>query len=386
MANYIAFIPVRGGSKSIPMKNVKKFNNKPLVYWVLKAATEVDLIDQIIVSTDSIEIKSVVETFNISKVNVIMRDSELSRDETSTEAVMLDFASKNLFKHIILLQATSPLTKSDDISNAISFYEKNKYDSVLSVVNTHRFIWEKSELLGVPINYDPNHRPRRQDWNGQYIENGAIYITSRLNLNNSKSRISGRIGLFEMSSKTYFEIDEPDDWMILENIHKSYQGEYDSIQFSKIKMVITDVDGVLTDGKMIYIGNDEGKSFHARDGMGFELLHNKGILTGIISGENSDLIIRRANKLKVNSVNIGIKNKLEVLNKISKEFKLDFDEIAYIGDDINDIDVLNSVGLPVSVADGNHIVRNCSKIVLSSSGGNGAFREFVDLLLEKKTV
>jgi len=327
MSKTIAFVPVRGGSKSIPLKNIKKFNGQPLLFWVLNAANHSEFIDEIIVSTDSKEIREIVESFNLKKTVVVDRDSSLAQDTTSTEDVMLDYAKNSYFDNIILLQATSPLTTSAIIDQAIIKFNHLSADSLLSVVRTHRFLWEQKDNFVTPTNYDYSNRPRRQDWSGQLVENGAIYITSRKKLLESNSRISGKIIPFIMPNSTYYEIDEPDDWHILEEIHKMTsvtQIENSLVEkLKKIQMVVTDVDGVLTNGRMIYLGDDlEGKEFHARDGMGFEILRQNNIVIAIISGESNSTIIRRANKLNVSEVYTAIKVKATIILKLASKFNL----------------------------------------------------------------
>jgi YrbI family 3-deoxy-D-manno-octulosonate 8-phosphate phosphatase len=389
MAKTIAFIPVRGGSKSIPLKNIKKFNGKPLLYWVLSAANQSNLIDEVVVSTDSNEIKNVVEGFALKKTIVIDREDHLAEDTTSTEAVMLDYAKDHLFENIVLLQATSPLTSTAHIDEALSMYIDAAADGLLSVVRTHRFIWSKDGEFVSPVNYDYKSRPRRQDWNGQLVENGAIYITKRSLLLESKSRISGNIIPYIMPDCTYYEIDEPSDWIILEKIHdkffKSYKGDDLISKLNKIKMVITDVDGVLTNGKMIYIGEElEGKEFHARDGMGFEILRNHNLHAAIITGESHQTIIRRAEKLQVGELHMGIKDKASIIRLVTKKYNLSLEQIAFIGDDLNDTEAMRLVGLSVAVADASDVVKNIADIVLESNGGAGAFREFVNFLLANR--
>lgn len=390
MGKTIAFIPVRGGSKSIPLKNIKLFNNKPLVYWVLLAANNSDYIDEVIVSTDSDEIRNVVEQFNFSKTLVVKRKSSLAGDNSSTESVMVDYAINNQFDDIVLLQATSPLTTSDNINEALKIYFESSANSLISVVKTHRFLWKfKSEVIE-PTNYDYTKRPRRQDWDGQLVENGAIYITSRGLLVESRSRISGEITSYVMPQYTYYEIDEPSDWAILESIHK----QFNKIDIEKelrkslgqIKMVITDVDGVLTNSGMLYIDGDlEAKQFNTKDGMGVEILKRNKIACAIITGESHSSVIRRAKKLNIDEVYIGIKNKLEIVNRISMKYKLELNEIAYIGDDINDLESMKSVGLSIAVGDAVEEVKSIASIILKTIGGAGAFREFVDLLISSRS-
>ena len=137
---------------------------------------------------------------------------------------MLEFAEKFEFDNIILIQATSPLLETEDLTNGLEKFFQKKYDSLLSVVKQKRFIWNEIDGAAVPQNYNPLERPRRQEWDGYFVENGAFFITSRDKLLESKCRISGKIGLYEMTEETYFEIDEPSDWLIMEQL-KRKQGD-----------------------------------------------------------------------------------------------------------------------------------------------------------------
>ena len=213
-----AFIPVRGGSKSIPLKNIKIIAGKPLVYWTVKAANDCQYIDKIYIATDSEVIKETVEAFGFQKVEVIGRSAETASDTASTESAMLEFANQYEFENIVLIQATSPLLKADDLNGGFELYNQPETDSVLSVVRQKRFNWcIDSKGYAAPTNYDVYNRPRRQEFDGYFVENGAFYITSKEHLLKSKNRLSGRIRAYEMDEATYFEIDEPGDWLIIEN-------------------------------------------------------------------------------------------------------------------------------------------------------------------------
>lgn len=382
----VAFIPVRGGSKSIPLKNIKPINNRPLIYWTLDAAVDCNEIDTVIVSTDSQEIKNVVDRYESSKVRVVSRSEDVSTDTASTESVMIEFARNYDFDNIVLIQATSPLLTSGDIANGIRKFLKDNIDSVLSVVRQKRFIWEDKTDIVSAINYDPFNRPRRQEFEGYLVENGAFYITTRENLLSTGCRISGNIGVVEMSEETYFEIDEPSDWTIVEGFLKKKTAMKSNFKNVKgIKCVLTDSDGVLTDGGMYYSENgDELKKFNTKDGMGFKMLNEAGIITGIITGEDIDLVRRRAKKMKVDEVYLGIQDKMKILNEICSKYDLNYEEIAYIGDDINDLEVIKTVGLGCTVRDGMQCVKDIAKVITKAKGGQGAVREIVEMILETR--
>jgi YrbI family 3-deoxy-D-manno-octulosonate 8-phosphate phosphatase len=156
-------------------------------------------------------------------------------------------------------------------------------------------------------------------------------------------------------------------------------------KIEKIKLVITDVDGVLTDGGMYYTKQgDIMKRFHTRDGMGVTLLRNIGISTIIITGEQTQMVKMWSKKMKIKQLFDGIKNKELILNKICKNNNLNPDQIAYIGDDINDFNILKKVGLAVIPNDGNNSIKKICHYTCSTNGGYGAYRELADLILEVK--
>lgn len=213
----VALVPLRGGSKSIIKKNIKSIAGKPLCEWVLSASAMSKYVDEVYVSTESEEIKNVVNSLNLN-VKIIDRPVELAQDKSSTEDVMLHFMDKVNFDLLVTIQATSPLTDVADIDAAIESFFKNNYDSLLTVVRSKRFLWAEG---GLPVNYEPGNRPRRQDFDGTLIENGAFYLTSHAVLQKEKCRLGGYIGFHIMDEETLQEIDEPNDWsivkMMLEN-------------------------------------------------------------------------------------------------------------------------------------------------------------------------
>jgi N-acylneuraminate cytidylyltransferase len=216
----VALIPLRGGSKSIPDKNIKPIAGKPLCAWVVEAAVSASKIDRVYVSTDSPKIANVVDRLG-ADVEVVWRPEELATDHASTESVMLHFMESVNFTTLVTVQATSPLLAATDIDKALGEFHAKNLDSMLTAVRTKRFYWHDD---GTPINYDPAHRPRRQDFTGTLMENGAFYITDRAVLQAHKCRLGGRIGIFEMREETAVEIDESDDWPRVERLLLDRQG------------------------------------------------------------------------------------------------------------------------------------------------------------------
>ena len=212
----LALIPLRGGSKNISKKNIKPIAGKPLCAWTLSAAVDSHFIEEVYVSTDSKEIKTVVQSLNMA-VSVIDRPAELATDTASTESVMLHFMKQVDFDCLVTIQATSPLLESNHLDQALKYFVSNKFDSLLSVVRSKRFFWDER---GVPINYNPIHRPRRQEFKGTLMENGAFYITNKDILKKTKCRLGGSIGFYEMPQEAGVEIDELSDWQTVSNLLK----------------------------------------------------------------------------------------------------------------------------------------------------------------------
>jgi N-acylneuraminate cytidylyltransferase len=379
----IAFIPVRGGSKSIPLKNIKLFCGKPLVYWNILALQNSKKVDKIIVATDSDEIKRTVNEFRFDRVEIYNRSAENATDAASTENVMLEYISQSDLSGndiFMLVQATSPLTETKHFDEALDMFFDNGFDSILTCVRNYRFFWNED---GTSKNYDYKKRPRRQDFKGELMENGAFYINTVRNILTSENRLSGKIGIYEMPEHTAMEIDEPDDWTILESL--MYKYVLSKHPPKRIKLFLTDVDGVLTDGGMYYSETgDELKKFNTRDGMAFELLHKAGIKTGIITSENTKIVENRAKKLNIHYLYQSKREggKLAVAKEICEKEGISLDEVAYVGDDINCMELLSAVGWAACPADAVEELKNVSGIkILSQKGGEGVVREFVGMMI-----
>lgn len=222
MDKYVALIPARGGSKSIKLKNIKPIAGRPLIYWSLDAAVNCDMISKVYVTTDSEDIRECVRAYkekNYEKICLIDRSPETATDTASTESFMLEFANKVDFENVVLIQCTNPLITTNDLNCSLKLYPK--FDSLVSTVVQKRFYWNYNEDGSISeIGHDIRKRPRRQDWDGVLAENGSIYIISKNNLLKGKCRLYGRIGTYVMDDSSYFEIDEPTDWVIIENLLK----------------------------------------------------------------------------------------------------------------------------------------------------------------------
>jgi len=380
----VAFIPVRGGSKSIPLKNIQPINGQPLVYWTLAACAGSRFVRDVFVATESPVIRQCVESLKLPKVTVVSRSAASATDTASTEAAMLEFAAEQQFDHIALVQATSPLLTTEDVDSALAQYFSSGADALLTVVRTRRFLWEPAGQYVKPVNYDPARRPRRQEWDGQLVENGALYVTSRQRLLETGCRMSGNIVAHEMPEEAYFEIDEPSDWLIMEGLLRARHSMRGDLAHaaSAVKLLCTDVDGTLTDGGMYYTGEGElMKRFDTRDAFGMNLLRQRGILTAIMTAEDSPIVLARGRKLRMEHVYVGVSDKETCMQGLLDRLGLDWRELAYIGDDLNDLAVIRRAGVSACPADAADQVRQCATYVCKSPGGHGAVREFCEVVL-----
>lgn len=381
MTKNIGFIPLRRDSKGIPGKNKKKLVGRPLFCWVLTEAIFSEL-DEVYVFTNDTEIIDFInkEYHWTSKVKAILRDEINSEDLSSTESAMEEFCSKIIydFDAIFLLQATSPLTTTQNINEALNKIEKEDFDSVLSVVKTHRFTWN---LNGTAQNYDIFNRPRRQDFEGLLIENGAIYLTKKDTYLKSKNRISGNIGLIEMPEETFQEIDNQMDWLLVENLLIERFKKTKKQQ--RIDYLVLDVDGVFTDGGIYY--NAEGeltKKFDMRDGMGLEILRENKVVVVVLTAENSALVAQRMKKLNIQNTFLGVKDKYSFLQQFLVSNKSSIGAVAYIGDDVNDLANLCSAAWSFAPNNATMEVKPHVDVILNHDAANGAIREACEWILK----
>ena len=377
----ISIIPLRKGSKAIPGKNKKKLLGRPLFSWVLSEAIFSEL-DEVYVFTDDQEILSYIEKEYTwaSKIKGLLRNDYNANDTASTESAMLEFSKmiNDDYDILCLLQATSPLTTSQDINNALKQITDEGKASVLSVVKTHRFTWNAN---GSPQNYDVFNRPRRQDFEGLLIENGAVYASTKEAFLDSKNRVSGSIGLVEMPEETLIEIDSLSDWEIVENLVANRQKKLKKQE--RINYLVLDVDGVFTDGCVYYDANGElAKKFDMRDGMGLEILRQNKVEIIVITSENSELVKKRMEKLQIKHAFFGVKDKYSFIQNFIKNKATTWSNLAYVGDDVNDLANICSVGWSFSPVNATEIVKQHVDFVLNNKSANGAIREVCEWIVK----
>lgn len=378
---FVALLPIRGGSKSIPKKNIKPLCGKPLFQWSLQAAIESQVFDEIYVSSDSNEILDSVKKIFPNEVILLKRSTHLSEDTTSTEAVLLDFSKDHQFDVLCTIQATSPLTTAQNFIEAKEKFLSDDFDSLVTCTKQDFFIWSPQ---GKALNYDPQNRPRRQDFEGTLCENGAFYFTNKKTLLDTKCRLGLRPVVHTMSSDTFYEIDEPNDWLIVEKL-LSKRNQLPTLKHQSIQALIIDIDGTMTDGGMYYSESGETlKKFNTKDAQGISNLRSENLKVAIITGEDSPSVTSRMKKLNIEDYHKGVKNKVPVLMSLAQKWGLKLSEIAYIGDDIGDLECMKLCGLTFCPSDSVPEIKNEASHICSLPGGLGAVREACDLILNKE--
>ena len=226
----VAIIPARGGSKGIPRKNVLDFCGKPLIAWTILQAIETAEIDSVYVTSDSEEILDVAEKYG---AQTIARPVEIAGDTASSESAIehaLGVIGTNQ-EIILMLQVTSPLRKRDDFSRCIEQFRGDGWDSCFSGALLEDFlIWRKAEDGSLEsVNYDWQDRGIRQNRKPEFVENGSIYMFKPEILLNGNNRFGGNLGVFLMDFWQSFEIDEPQDWNLVETLFRNHLGKTYSV-------------------------------------------------------------------------------------------------------------------------------------------------------------
>lgn len=376
----VIIIPARKGSNRIKNKNITNVCSKPLISYTIENALTSQFSNDIFISTDCDEIKKICNNYPIFIIN---RPKKLSSDIATSESVLIHALDeiKKINKEdpdfTILLQCTSPIRKIGDIDQAFKKIKNLKGDSLISVTKSKKFLWKFKKNKFQSINYDFKKRKREQDFEEQYEENGSIYITKSKLLRKEKNRLCGKIIPFVMDPFSSLQIDEKEDLKLAKLIMSNMKIK---LKFKNIKLIVLDFDGVLTDDKVTLNElNQESVTLHRGDGLAISHLKDKGYKVIVLSSEKSNIAKMRCRKLEIDCYN-NIKSKIDFLKNyiIKNEFKRS--ETLYVGNDINDLECMKFVEIPVSVANSHYEVLNNSKLILNTKGGEGAIRELLTFL------
>ncbi|MDF2707688.1 MAG: transferase protein [Nonomuraea muscovyensis] len=366
----LAVVPARGGSAGVPLKNLAKVGGVPLVARAVRACLRADLIDTVVVSTDH---AGIAEAAREAGALVVDRPQELSGATASSESAVLHAldALDADPEVVVLVQCTSAFIDPADLSAAVRRVLDGEADSVVSGLPTHEFLWTAA---GAGVNHDPAFRPRRQDREPQFRENGAFYAMRASGLREHGHRFFGAVAVQPVPSRHAIEIDEPEDLELV----RALAPFVDAPEPIDVDAVITDFDGVHTDDRA-YV-DSEGREMvlvSRSDGMGVALLRKAGVKVLVMSTEQNPVVAARARKLGV-PVLQGLADKRTVLRDWLRIEGLDPARVAYVGNDVNDLGPMAEVGWPVAVPDAHPRVRAAARAVLTRPGGDGAVRELCD--------
>lgn len=380
----VAIIPARGGSKRVPGKNLLALHGRPLLAHTIESALAAEQIDQVHVSTEDADIATAARQMG---AQVIQRPLELALDTASSESALVHalgwLRTQGVEPGLVaLLQCTSPVRAADDIDRAIDTLSASGADSLLSVCSNNRFLWSRRRD-GQPysINYDFRKRPRGQDMEPQFQENGSIYLFRPWVLDTFENRLGGKVAIYEMDFWNSFEIDSTDDvelcrW-ILQRRDRSRAKKFPD----DVELLVLDFDGVMTDNR-VWMTEDgvESAVFNRGDGLGIARLRGRGIEVAVLSSETNPLVARRCQKLSIACLQ-GVTEKSGALQALAAEFEVELERVVYVGNDLNDLDCLRMAGFGIAVADAVPEVLEAADLILSRTGGHGAVRELCDHLI-----
>lgn len=385
-----ALILARGGSKGIPLKNIKMLAGVPLIGWVLRAAVDSKMFDSVWVSTDHDEIQAVAGAWG---AQVHRRSPEVSQDSSSSLDTIQEFVRLNPEVDVICnIQATSPCLHPSHLREALEMITLQDYQSVFSVVRRHQFRWQAVKTgAGVStsaLNLDPSHRPRRQDWDGELCENGSFYFATRELIQQGLLQ-GGKMAYYEMMPEFSVDIDVDIDWPVAEQRVLRF-GYFGQDQPEVVRLLLVVASGCVTDGRVLLTGSGEDMvSINTRDTRGIRMLREEGVEVVLLSTSEDPLSKALSERLTQRTgcqvLQLGSDTLADVRTMMEGK-GLDWKQVAYMGNDEPDITCLTLAGLSAVPRDAPVGALNAAKYSCRSGGGQGAVREFAEhiLLLKKK--
>ncbi|XP_015260479.1 PREDICTED: N-acylneuraminate cytidylyltransferase-like [Cyprinodon variegatus] len=331
-----ALVLARGGSKGIPLKNIKMLAGVPLLGWVLRAAIDSEMFDSVWVSTDHDEIEKVAKSWG---AKVHRRSPEVSRDCSSSVETIQEFLRNNTEVDVVChIQCTSPCLHPSHLQQALKKIIEDGYDSVFSVVRRHQFRWkevkEGSGEYTEPINLIPAKRPRRQDWDGELYENGSFYIGTRDLILKENSTQGRKVAYFEMEPEHSVDIDVDIDWPVAEErvLRFGYFGRGVSLMFCRVSRC-------LTDGRVFLSASGEDMvSIQTKDTTGLRMLQNDGVEVVLLISNEDPVTQSMAEKLKkvmgCEVMDVG-DDPLKDVQSVVEQKRLDWKDVAYMGKEVS---------------------------------------------------
>lgn len=399
----LALIPARGGSKSIPRKNIRMLAGYPLIAYSIAAALNSRQISRTIVSTDDEEIARVAQSFGAEVP--FLRPVEYALDNTPDFPVFihaLEWLEENEgYKPdiVVQLRPTSPLRPPDCVDRGIKILlDHPEADSVRGIIPTGQNpykMWQVDEhgrmvpLLTLDEIVEPFNAPR-QELPETYWQTGHIDVI-RLFTILQKHSLSGTtiLPLF-LDPRYAIDIDTLRDWQRAEwiisqgDLPIAFPGHQRRPLPKQVDLVVFDFDGVMTDDRVwVDQVGQESVAANRRDGLGIAAMHKAGISMVVLSTEPNPVVSARCNKLGLPVIQ-GLADKASALRHLFQERQLDPSHVIYVGNDVNDLPCFSLVGCAVVVADAHPDVLARADMILTHPGGHGAVRELCDHILKNR--
>lgn len=403
----LALIPARGGSKGIPGKNIKSFAGYPLIAYSIWASLESERVNRVVVSTDDEKIAAIARDWGAE--TPFMRPEEYAQDRTLDLPVLkhaLDWLRENEDYHpeiVVWMRPTSPIRPPDCVDEAVKkLLAHPEADCVRGVVQAGQNpfkMWTIDDQSGAmqPLvsveGIDEPYNAPRQSLPSVYWQTGHIDALWTKNVYEKNSMTGDVLYPLFIDPSYTVDIDLPVDWKRAEDRFLSLPvDKVDPASFrrsfpDRIRLMVLDFDGVLTDDRVwVHENGEEMVAASRSDGMGLEKLRQEtDIEVMVLSRESNPVVTARCKKLGI-PVWQSVLKKAQAIREVMAEKKIKPNEVLYVGNDINDLEVFPEVGFAVAPADAQGEVLRRADLVLTRRGGKGAIRELCDMIVTRQKV
>jgi N-acylneuraminate cytidylyltransferase len=391
----IAIVPARGGSKSIPRKNIRPLGGVPLLAYSIEAARAARMVDRVIVSTDDEEIAEVARAWGAEVP--FLRPASLAADDTPDLPVFqhaLDWLEANTHavpEFVVQLRPTSPLRPPDCVDAAIEALRRDDtIDSVRSVMqatqNPYKMWRLQADGTISPLlagdKAEAYNRPR-QELPQTHWQTGHVDAIRTTVIRDQASMSGNRIRALILDAAYACDIDTEADWRraewLLRDLDRPVVRPYMRHPFpNPPRLVVFDFDGVMTDNRVwVTDQGSEAVACNRSDGLGLAALRDLGIDLFVLSTETNPVVGARCRKLAL-PFEQGVRDKAGRLRSLLHERGIAPSDVIYVGNDVNDLECMRLVGCSVAVADAHVDVLRAARLTLSCAGGHGAVRELCD--------
>lgn len=403
----LAIVQARGGSKTLPRKNVRRLHGHPLVAWSIASGLAAKSVTRVIMSTDDQEIAEVAQQYGAEVP--FLRPPELAADDTP-DYPLFEHALKYLAETenyrpdlVVQLRPTTPFRPKGMVDEAVGIMRGDTTaDCVRGVTipkQTPYKMWREGEngyvLPLMETEFAEPYNMPRQKLPAAYWQTGHIDVIRTSTILEKHSLTGSRVRPLLIDVNYTVDIDTLADFELAEQALQQKQLSIDIPKItgdeqeharrgwpSRIDLVVFDFDGVLTDNRVLVLEDGREAVFCNRgDGMGLEKLRHHGVETMVLSTERNPVVSARCKKLQMPCVQ-GLSDKAAALRSFVKERGLELDRVMYVGNDLNDLACMNAVGFAVAPRDAVPTVLDQADLVLTNRGGDGAVRELCDLILQ----